>query len=273
MSFTKEIKQEILEKKFNLKDSYAFVRGVVHSKALILDDVIKLRINDVLTRTTVLKLLTKIKVSHSSNNTIIKINKDEFNLIENFESPSAYFQGAFVGGGTISNLNYSSYHLQLSSNYELFIDIMMNKLNDYDFSFTKIMHKNKYLIYIKKHEKITDFLKAIIATNSLFNFMDKIINRDFENNINRLNNIDLSNIKKSVHANLKHIQNIKKVYENGLEGKFNAHQLNFFKLILENPDASLSSLATLFNERNEKQITKSGIYHWLEKLNNKVGNL
>ncbi|VEU75166.1 Uncharacterized protein conserved in bacteria [Mycoplasmopsis maculosa] len=270
MSFTKEIKNEILNKNFSSKDSYSFLRGYIYSKAIILNNFIKLQINDIYTKNTIIKLLKKNLISFLESGSTIKINRLDFDMVEDFSNPSLFFQGVFVGGGTISDLNKSSYHLQLSSNYEAYVDLMIKKLNDYDFNFSKIKHRNKFLIYIKKHEKISEFLNAIMAINSYFTFVDKQINRDYENNLNRINNIDVSNIKKFVSANIRHVNNIKKMYESKLENIFNINQLNFYNLLLEHQDESLSTLVQIYNEKYDKNITKSGVYHWLEKLNNKV---
>ncbi|MCE6061559.1 DNA-binding protein WhiA [Mycoplasmopsis agalactiae] len=266
MNFTKEIKLEILNKKRNNEDASEFLRGYIYSKCIIEDDIIKLRIYDNLTKSTVLKSLNKIGIQYENKNSVILINKNDFSLVEEFSYPSSFFQGVFVGNGSISNLNNSSYHLQIASNYEQFIDVIINKLNEYDFNFVKIKHNKKFIAYIKKHEKISDFLKAISVTTSFFNFMDNTISRDFFNNTNRLRNIDASNINKIVNANSKYIKNINLMYELNLENNFSTEQLKLFNLIKENPNESLSSIAYLYTLRENKEITKSGIYHWLKKL-------
>ncbi|MBT1315945.1 DNA-binding protein WhiA [Mycoplasma bovis] len=270
MNFTKEIKLEILSKKRNIDDASEFLRGYIYSKCIIDNDIIKLRIYDKSTKSTVLKSLNKIGIKYENKNTVILINKDNFSLIEDFSYPSSFFQGVFAGNGSISNLNNSSYHLQLASNYEEFIDIIINKLNEYDFNFVKIKHNNKFIAYIKKHEKISDFLKAISVTSSFFNFMDNTISRDFLNNTNRLRNIDASNINKIVTASNKYIKNIDLMYELELENKFNEDQLKLFQIMKENPNESLSSIADLYAYKENKSISKSGIYHWLKKLEKTV---
>lgn len=267
MNFTQEIKDEIVSKKrYSNEEIYEFLRGLVYAKGIIENDIVSLRINTSEFRNVVVKYFEKVKINLTVKNSQLSFNVSELPLEEKFLNPSAFYQGVFFGSGSISNLSKSSYHLQICSNYEKFIDVIMNKLNEYDFNFIRYERNSKYVIYIKKFEKISDFLKAISVSNSLFKFIDNTINRDFNNNINRLNNIDLSNIQKSINANNKHISNIKFIYDKHLEKHFSKEQLKMFEIIVNNPEESLNSLVNIFNENNEKPITKSGLYHWLTKL-------
>ncbi|WP_301006866.1 hypothetical protein [Mycoplasmopsis bovis] len=97
MNFTKEIKLEILSKKRNIDDASEFLRGYIYSKCIIDNDIIKLRIYDKSTKSTVLKSLNKIGIKYENKNTVILINKDNFSLIEDFSYPSSFFQGVFAG--------------------------------------------------------------------------------------------------------------------------------------------------------------------------------
>ncbi|MBZ4212901.1 DNA-binding protein WhiA [Mycoplasma sp. U97] len=272
MNFTKQIKQEILSKRRNNEDALEFLRGFIYAKGIISDNTINLRIHDKITKNTILKVIDKIGITVINNKSIIKIKKESIDLEQKFLYPSSFFQGTFVGGGSISNLSLSSYHLQISSNYEKFINIMLNKLNEYNFNFIKIKHNSKILIYIKKHEKISDFLKAISVTTSFFNFIDNTISRDFHNSHNRLKNIDASNIEKTIKANKHNLENINYIKENNLLSFFTIKQLDLFNLMLENSNESLSALAFIYNQKNSSNISKSGIHHWLKKLDTIVNN-
>ncbi|WP_029513627.1 DNA-binding protein WhiA [Mycoplasmopsis primatum] len=266
MNFTQEIKNEILQKKRNAEDTLEFLRGFIYSKGIINNKTILLRIYNEETKNAILKLFSKISIDVKVKNKTLSFAFDLFDLDENFQYPSSFYQGVFMGGGIISNLNKSSYHLQLSSNYEKFIDVIINKLNEYDFNFLKIKHNQKFVAYIKKHEKISDFLKAISVTTSFFNFIDNTISRDFYNNNNRLKNIDASNVIKTLSANQRYINSINYVLNNRLEFLFSDMQIKLFAIIVEHPKNNLNDLVKKFNETTGKKMTKSGIYHWLKKL-------
>lgn len=265
-SFSQKVKDEIINRKKNKQEATEFIRGLIFTNALIQNDEIELFLRDPKVFKNVVDLLKKYEIKYALNNLTIIIKQDDFNIDEQFDNPSLFFAGTFIGGGSINDIDKSSYHLQISSNYEKFIDIIKNKLNEYDFNFVKIKHKNKYLIYIKKMEKIQDFLKAILATESLFYFMDQIISRDFNNNINRINNIDMSNMKKIANANIKEQNNINYLKEHKLEKYFNINELNFYDLLLENVSESLNNLCIIYNQKYNANYTKSGVYHWLSKL-------
>ncbi|MCS4536983.1 MULTISPECIES: DNA-binding protein WhiA [unclassified Mycoplasma] len=264
-SFTQLIKNEIFSKKKNKNEIIEFLRGFIFANAVI-DNKIKLKISNQDTRQNIIKMLRVVKIKAELNQTVIYLDVNDFDLSFNFPIPNYFFAGVFVGGGTISGLKRSSYHLQLSSNYEKIIEGLQKKLNEYDFGFQKIKHKSKYLIYVKKYEKISDFLKAIDAIKSMFAFEDSRIKRDFDNSMNRINNVDVANIKKIVTSNQKHIQNINYLKQHNLAQYFNENQLNLFELLLQNPQESLTNLVILFTSNFDVKISKSGINHWLKKL-------
>ena len=56
------------------------------------------------------------------------------------------------------------------------------------------------MVYIKISEEISDFIKILGATNSLFYYEDIRIYRDHKNMVNRLNNCEQANIEKSMKS-------------------------------------------------------------------------
>ena len=63
-----------------------------------------------------------------------------------------------------------------------------------------LIQKCKYVLYIKKSSFISDILKFMSAQNSMIKYEDKRISQDFSNQLHRLNNLDISNLKKTVNA-------------------------------------------------------------------------
>ncbi|TNK95164.1 DNA-binding protein WhiA, partial [Mycoplasmopsis pullorum] len=111
-----------------------------------------------------------------------------------------------------------------------------------------------------------DFLAAIGAKKSYFELQDIKINRDLDNSINRINNIDFSNLTKSVKSSLNYSKMINFVLENNIEHLFSAEQLIFFDLKLNYPESSLQDLSLILSENHNIFISKSGLNHWLIKL-------
>ena len=74
-------------------------------------------------------------------------------------------------------------------------------------------------MYIKKTSFISDILKFKSAQNTMFIYEDKRITKDYSNQLHRLNNLDSSNLQKTVNAandqitNISWIIGIKKEFE------------------------------------------------------------
>ena len=82
------------------------------------------------------------------------------------------------------------------------------------------------------------------------------------NKVNRLVNCDTANLKKSVNASLKQIENIKLIDAKiGLE-KLPVRLREVARLRLENPDSSLKELG----EMMATPMGKSGVNHRLRKI-------
>ncbi|VEU78003.1 DNA-binding protein WhiA [Mycoplasmopsis columbinasalis] len=270
INFTRKVKIELFQKTKPSAKNFDFLLGFLWAKSqLDLEKNIFLIIKDELTKEKLLAFLKELKIEHQIENSNLIIFKNQIDFQTQINNLSNFFAGFFCGGGTISDFKHTSYHLELSSYYEQFIDLVLEKLNKYNFGFQKISYRQKYLIYLKKHEKIADFLKAIEARNAYFEFEEEKIKRDFYNNINRIDNIDFSNINRIANANGRHIDNINLIFAKNLESKFSQHQLKAFEIVLANPGESLQSLSEIMI-KNGIKITRSGLNHWLRKLDEVV---
>ncbi|WP_029906502.1 DNA-binding protein WhiA [Mycoplasmopsis opalescens] len=266
-NFTQKIKLEILKHKKNKVEALEFVKGFLHAKIIITnnDKYFLMRKSPILNQ--VLETFKQAGVKLMKKGSKYFIDND-LDFKSTFISPSHFFGGAFVAGGIVNNLSKSSYYLHLSAKHEEFVDVFLNKLNNYDFNFKKIKHQNLFKIYVKKHEKVADFFKAILVTNILFEFEDHIIERDYINSINRINNIDISNDKKVLLANRLTLEKIKFIEENNLTKYFKSNALAFFEILKKYPEENLTNLAVILANEKQINVTKSGLNHWRIKLKN-----
>ncbi|WP_426461431.1 DNA-binding protein WhiA [Mycoplasma hafezii] len=275
-TFSWEIKREILNNTSTKNEINAFINGLIYSNALYLDDTYELQIKNPYILDKIYNKLTKAHIPFEIEKrakTKFKILKKDFKLSNNLDYKdylTFFFAGVFCGSGNISSKVSTSYHLEISSHYQNNILQIMNKLNEYDFNFQYFQRNNKHIIYVKKQEKVLDFLSAIGAKKAWFKLQNWRIQKDFENVSNRINNIDISNIQKIAKSSLKHIENINYVFEHNLEGYFDENQLVFFNLKIENKWASMSELSEMLEIEHNITISKSGLNHWLRKLNTVV---
>lgn len=187
----------------------------------------------------------------------------------------SYLRGLFMSVGSINDPKKSRYHLEfLVENIEFanFISKLLNKF----YLNSKIVKRNKkYMIYIKEAEKIGDFLRMIGASNALFYYEDIRIFRDHMNMTNRLNNCEQANIEKSILASNKEIDNIKYLKEKDVYDLLLEKEKIVAEYRLKYPDVSLLELSKIISLETNKNITKSGIYHRLKKIEeftNKIRN-
>lgn len=193
--------------------------------------------------------------------------KNPIPLFERQENKYAFLAGAFLSGGSVNNPSSSNYHFEIRShNFDLIesIKLIIDELNIK----SKIMERsNLFVLYVKKSESISDILKYINANNSMFAYEDKRIYRDYSNQMQRLNNLDVSNLKKTVDASNEQIKWIKSIKQNKLlfESLTNKEKI-FCELRLENSDATLNNLVDLFKEKYNINTTRTGLNHYVRKL-------
>ena len=178
----------------------------------------------------------------------------------------AYLRGLFLVCGSVNDPKKSRYHLEFNlrdKEYSLFIQKLLNKF----YLNSKVLHRdNKYMVYIKEAEKIGDFLRIIGAVKAVLYFEDIRIYRDHKNMTNRLNNCEQANIDRAIETANNLIKDIEFIKEEvGLEllGEKEAEAASFR---LKYPDATILELSEIMSIETGNKITKSGLYHRLNKI-------
>ncbi|MCQ2747776.1 MAG: DNA-binding protein WhiA [Mycoplasmoidaceae bacterium] len=127
--------------------------------------------------------------------------------------------------------------------------------------------KKQYIIYIKKVNQISDFLKLIGAGNCMFEFEDVKITKDANMSITRWNNLDISNINKSVAAGSDQVKQIKLIQKKAIYKKQTKKFKAFCELRLKYPSSSLKELVSLMKKEKNIITTRPGLHHLVRKLN------
>ena len=122
------------------------------------------------------------------------------------------------------------------------------------------------MLYLKRSTEVSDFLKHINAIENMSLLEDTIISRDFNNQLHRLNNLDISNISKSTKACDTQIEMIKLIISSKIYKKQKDKFKNFCKLRLEYPTSSITELSDIYKKVYNAKITRSGINHFVIKL-------
>ena len=196
-----------------------------------------------------------------------KISKE---VVYNDETISGYLAGAFLASGSINSPKTSNYHLEIttvSENYARWLSKLFSKYKKIEMSPKITKRRDRYVIYFKKSDQISNFLIMIGAANCCIEFENQRAYRDFTNNTNRLTNLDVANMNKTTEVALRQIEEIK--YIDDVLGIHNFHNpkkelLCYFRL--DNESLSMSDLADKLSEELGIKITKSNVNHLFRDL-------
>lgn len=195
----------------------------------------------------------------------------------NDETIAGYVAGCFLAGGSINSPKTSNYHLEIAANGESFIKWLAKlflKYKKLEFEPKIIKRREKWLVYFKKSDQISNFLIMVGAPVTCMEFEDERVKRDFINSQNRLDNFELANMTKASQVGKKQAKEIK--YIDDVLGIHNLHHPRkeiLCYIRMENPELSMTELADLLSEEMGQSITKSSINHMLRSLHELYINL
>lgn len=186
-------------------------------------------------------------------------------LVTKEEGISAYLAGAFLACGYVNDPKTSNYHLEFCFNDEVFagrFSRLINRAHNGNFVSKTAKRRKQTIVYIKKSEKISELLVYMGATQSCLDFENARVDRDFANIGNRLMNLDRANDSKKDNAAAKQIKEIRYLEKVGALEKVENPKITILcELRLQNPDASMGSLADLLSEEMGMTVSKSNINH------------
>ncbi len=298
MSFTTNIKSEISSIEYSDSEKTSELSAILNAGVKIFDDRFELLLENLSVARRIYKLLKdiyhiEIDMDNSGVNSLRKnkiviltikekmdlilndlsIVKDgkrlyvpESYLVDEDGDKQAYLRGIFEMCGSINDPKTSRYHLELViNNYET-ANYVNDLLNEMYFKSKIIKRDKNYMVYIKEAEKISDFIRMLNATNSLFYYEDIRIYRDHKNMTNRLNNCEQANVDKIVNASQEQLSLIEKLKEMSdfdlLDDKIKTICIYKEKY----PESSMKELADIISSETEKPITKSCINHRFRKI-------
>ena len=178
----------------------------------------------------------------------------------------AYLAGAFLAAGSVNSPNKTNYHLEIATQDENLAKFIKKLMERFYLPAKVIARRNQYVVYLKSSEKIADFLKCIEATQSVFEFEDVRIQRDFMNSLTRLDNCEFANEMKTIAAGKKQCEDIEYL-ENYGALEFLPTKIKQVALLRKQyPEASLNELCNFYEEKYLETISKSGMRHRLNKM-------
>lgn len=182
------------------------------------------------------------------------------------ESKKAFLRAAFLSGGSVNHPKTAEYHLEIFTKNPEQAVFLQSVMNTFDLNAKITKRRHGFICYLKDAEGISDFLQIVGAQNSVFQFEDVRIKRDFNNSINRVMNMEIANEKKAYIAANQQLEDIELVEKYIPESQIDDKSKQVIELRKTYPEASLKELAELFLETYNDHISKSGLNHRLVKI-------
>ena len=172
---------------------------------------------------------------------------------------SSFLRGIFLASGTVSDPD-KQYRLDLApsvrarmlSEYLQNDGIFLSERND----------KGVTRLYTNKSSEIEDFFASLGLNSTMFTFMNKKIEGDLKNSVNRVRNCETNNIEKSVLASARQSEAIEALQKANMLSTLPEELEKTARLRLQFRDYSLARLAAEFTP----PISKPGLSHRLNKI-------
>ncbi|MBQ3545624.1 MAG: DNA-binding protein WhiA [Lachnospiraceae bacterium] len=173
----------------------------------------------------------------------------------------AFIRGAFLATGSVSDPEKFYHYEIVCSTYDKAVQLQ-KIIQSFNID-AKIVERKKYfVVYIKEGSGIVDILNVMEAHISLMNLENIRILKEMRNSVNRKVNCETANLKKTVSAAVKQIEDIKYIRDTKGLSILSEGLEEVAKLRIENPEASLKELGEMLNPT----VGKSGVNHRLRKI-------
>lgn len=180
----------------------------------------------------------------------------------------AFIKGMFLAVGSVNDPS-KAYHFEIVVRNREMAEVVQEIINSFNLDAKIVKRKKYYVVYLKEGSMIVDILNICEAYVNLMDMENVRIIKDMRNDINRRVNCETANIRKTVNAARRQIEDIEYIEKTkGLKYlKPSLRQLA--ELRLKEPDANLSELGEMLNP----PVSKSGVNHRLRKISSIAKNL
>ena len=172
-----------------------------------------------------------------------------------------YLRGAFISSASVSDPKVS-YHLEFTVKDAQTAKKFYTFMSSLKYQPKTANRRNGIGLYFKKSENIEDVIGLMGAASFTFECMNDKLMRELKNDINRRANCETSNLSRAVAAAQELISDIEKIERAGLLEALPDELRQTAKIRVENPEASLCEMCSLFNPT----LSKSGLNHRIQKL-------
>ena len=190
-----------------------------------------------------------------------------FGLLEEEHCRIAFFRGAFLAGGSVTDPE-KGYHLELVTSHLNVSRETPALMRESDIMPKLSKRAGNHILYFKQSESIEDFLTTIGAPISAMEIMNTKVEKNLRGSVNRRVNCDAANLDKAVAAAQEQIEAIRLLEERGAFEELPEKLKEAAILRMNNPELTLAQLAELC----DPPVTKSSFNHRLRKLSELAHN-
>ena len=176
-------------------------------------------------------------------------------------SEKSFLKGVFLSSGNISNPE-KGYHLEFIIYSMNFCQYLKEFLDSYDLKAKIIKRKFWYLVYIKESDNISKILNIIGAHQSLLDFENVRVKKEYSNNKNRVRNCIEANEDKLIITSVRQVKAIMLIERKMGLDKLPKNLRDIAQIRLKYKESSLKELGEFLNP----PIGKSGVSHRLKKI-------
>ena len=174
----------------------------------------------------------------------------------------AYMRGMFLGTGTISD-PLKSYHLEYVCDSEVLAKDLRHLIRPFDDLSAKIVpRKDKFIVYMKNSQYISDTLAIMGAHSGVLQFEDVKIQKGLVSEAVRITNCDNANTDRTLDASQRQVEAIKKIQAIGGLDSLSEKLRELALLRLYNPEASLTQLGEMMSP----PLKKSGVNNRMKRI-------
>lgn len=175
---------------------------------------------------------------------------------------SAFLRGAFLAGGSVTDPE-KGYHLELTTTHQSVARETYALMEEMLGFYPKTAQRaGGRVLYLKQSDRICDCLTKIGAPVAAMGIMEAKLEKELNNKVNRRCNCDDANTSKVVEAAQEQLAAIRILSDAGMLDQLPAKLHSAAVARLDNPEASLTELASMM----EPPISKPAMNHRLKRL-------
>ncbi len=186
-----------------------------------------------------------------------------------YDYGSAYVRGMFLGCGSLSvreadgsdsRKGGGGYHLEFSLVSESLADELTELLAQHDVKVHKMERADKYVVYAKDSENVSNCLALMRADKTVLRIMGTVVTLSMKKDVNRRNNCDIANMTRTTNAAVDVVKAIELIDKTVGLDVLDPKLVEAADARINSPDLSLGELAY------ELGISKSGLKHRYDKI-------